>query len=427
MIRINLLPFRAARRKENIRRQVSVFLLMIIFALTVYFIGAFEEEIPSDVALVLAPSGNIVIQKTYAKPMTAFLGGSRGEEKKRETLLRDITDSLDYARDDKRIKMLVLDLKNLRGVGISKLQEIGAALKRFKQSGKKIIAIGDNYHQNQYYLAAHAHEIWLHPHGNISLSGYGVYRAYFRDALAKLMVQFHVFRVGSYKSALEPFIRDDMSPEAKEANLAWLKVLWDSYQTDVATLRNLDNGALDDYINNLNKHDKIDKYKLFRIYRDVRFSKDKTPYQPHFAASFSREGKELRGGYYLRIRPNNESFVGGGFWDPNKEDLLRIRKEFELDATEIRRVLADKKFQTTFGTKLEGSELKTAPKGFDKNHPNIDLIRKKGFIAVRNFTDKEVLSSDFLEVVDESFKNLRPFFDLMSAILTTDLNGESLV
>lgn len=180
-------------------------------------------------------------------------------------------------------------------------------------------------------------------------------------------------------------------------------------------------------INNLNKHDKIDKYKLFRIYRDVRFSKDKTPYQPHFAASFSREGKELRGGYYLRIRPNNESFLGGGFWDPNKEDLLRIRKEFELDATEIRRVLADKKFQTTFGTKLEGSELKTAPKGFDKNHPNIDLIRKKGFIAVRNFTDKEVLSSDFLEVVDESFKNLRPFFDLMSAILTTDLNGESLV
>ena len=180
-------------------------------------------------------------------------------------------------------------------------------------------------------------------------------------------------------------------------------------------------------IANLSKHDKIDRYKLFRIYRDVRFSKDKTPYQPHFAASFSRKGKELRGGYYLRIRPNNESFLGGGFWNPNKEDLLRIRKEFELDASEIRDVVADKKFQTIFGMKLEGDKLKTAPRGFDKNHADIDLIRMKGFVAVRNYTDKEVLSANFLESVDESFKTLRPFFDLMSAILTTNLNGESLV
>lgn len=180
-------------------------------------------------------------------------------------------------------------------------------------------------------------------------------------------------------------------------------------------------------INNLNEHDVIDHYKLFRIYRDVRFSKDKTPYQPHFAASFSRKGKALRGGYYLRIRPNNESFLAGGFWNPNKDDLLRIRKEFELDATEILEVLSNKKFKKIFGGKLEGSELKTAPRGFDKNHPNIDLIRKKGFIAVRNFTDKDVMSPNFLQVIDDSFQTLRPFFDLMSAILTTDLNGESLL
>ncbi len=235
------------------------FLLSIIFFLTMYLMRASEEEIPSDVALVLAPVGNIVIQKTYDKPMAAFLGRSRGEENKRETLLRDILDSLEYARKDKRIKMLVLDFKNMGGAGISKLQEIGAALKRFKQSGKKIIAMGDNYNQNQYYLAAHAHEIWLHPHGSVFLSGYGVYRSYFKEALSKLSVQFHVFRVGAYKAALEPFIRNDMSPEAKESNLAWLKVLWDAYQNDVTTLRNLDSDALNDYINNINKHLRVVK------------------------------------------------------------------------------------------------------------------------------------------------------------------------
>lgn len=177
---------------------------------------------------------------------------------------------------------------------------------------------------------------------------------------------------------------------------------------------------------NLEKHDEIDKFKLFRIYRDVRFSKDKTPYQPHFAGSFSRLGKHLRGGYYLRIRPG-ESFLAGGFWQPEKDDILRIRKEIEQDASEIREILADKKFNTYFGNTFDGEELKTAPRSFDKNHPDVDLLRKKGFIAVRNFTDAEVLDANFLSEVDKSYKTLRPFFDLFSDILTTNLNGESLI
>ncbi len=179
-------------------------------------------------------------------------------------------------------------------------------------------------------------------------------------------------------------------------------------------------------MNNLKKHDEIDKFKLFRIYRDVRFSKDKTPYQPHFAGSFSRTGKALRGGYYLRIRPG-ESFLAGGFWAPNKEDLLRIRKEFEIDDTEIREILSEKKFVSIFEGKLVGEELKTAPRGFNKEHPNLDLIRKKGFVAIRKFTDKEVLAPDFLAVVDDCFQTLRPFFNYMSDVLTTNLNGESLI
>lgn len=177
---------------------------------------------------------------------------------------------------------------------------------------------------------------------------------------------------------------------------------------------------------NLKKHDDIEKFKLFRIYRDVRFSKDKTPYKPHFAGSFSRAGKRLRGGYYLRIRPG-ESFLAGGFWEPNKEDLFRIRKEFEFNDSEIRSILSSNPYLTIFGGKLEGSELKTAPRGFDKEHAAIDLIRKKGFIAVRKFSDKELMSSGIINTVDDSFQALRPFFDYMSDILTTNLNGESLI
>jgi uncharacterized protein (TIGR02453 family) len=177
----------------------------------------------------------------------------------------------------------------------------------------------------------------------------------------------------------------------------------------------------------LQSHDEIEKSKMMRIYRDVRFSHDKTPYKPHFANSYSRLGKELRGGYFLRIRPG-ESFLAGGFWEPSKEDLFRIRKEIALDASEIRAVLADKNYKRFFGGEFESfSELKTAPRGFDKEHKDIDLLRKKGFIASRNFTDEEVLSENFIEEVNKSYKALRPFFNLFSDILTTNLNGESII
>jgi uncharacterized protein (TIGR02453 family) len=177
----------------------------------------------------------------------------------------------------------------------------------------------------------------------------------------------------------------------------------------------------------LQKHDEIDKFKLFRIYRDVRFSNDKTPYKPHFAGSYSRLGANLRGGYYLRIRPG-ESFLAGGFFDLDKDDLLRIRKEIELDASEIKSILKDKTYQKYFDGKFESfGELKTAPRGFDKEHPDVKLLRKKGFIGRRSFTDEEVLSENFIEEVNKSFVALRPFFNLFSDILTTNLNGESLI
>lgn len=175
----------------------------------------------------------------------------------------------------------------------------------------------------------------------------------------------------------------------------------------------------------LSEHDVIEKLKMFRIYRDVRFSKDKIPYKNHFSGHFVREGKKRRGGYYLHIEPG-ESFLAGGFWEPNKDDLLRIRKEFEMDASEIREIISEDNFVKYFG-ELKGECLKSAPRGFDKNHPDLDLIKMKQFIVVRNFSDEEVTSNNFINDVNESFKAMRPYLNYMSEILTTDLNGVSII
>ena len=176
----------------------------------------------------------------------------------------------------------------------------------------------------------------------------------------------------------------------------------------------------------LNKHDIVDGFKMFRIYRDVRFSKNKLPYKTHFGGSFNRKKPELRGGYYVHIQPNNKSFIATGFWEPNKDDLLRIRREFEQDDQEIRAIINDKNFKSVWG-EFVGDELKTAPRNFDKDHPAIDLIRKKQYIFTKNYSDKEVISDDFITDVNESFKAIRPFFDYMSDVLTTNLNGESVI
>ena len=187
---------------------------------------------------------------------------------------------------------------------------------------------------------------------------------------------------------------------------------------------NLAKAFFTEVFTDLEKIDSLEKMQVFRIYRDVRFSKNKLPYKNHFSVGFSRTKPMLRGGMYLHIE-NDASFVGGGFWEPNNEDLLRFRKELELDASDLRKIIADATFKKMFGT-LEGEELKTAPKNFDKTHPDIDLIRKKQFLLTRKFTNKDVLSPNFKEEVLATFAAMRPFFNYMSDVLTTDLNGENI-
>jgi len=176
----------------------------------------------------------------------------------------------------------------------------------------------------------------------------------------------------------------------------------------------------------LNETDKIAKIKIFRINRDLRFSPNKTPYNVHRSVSFRRAGLQRRGGYYLRLEPGN-SFLAGGFFDPSPADLLRIRKEFEVDSSEIREILNNPSFKNSFGGFSDEDAVKTAPRGFDKDHENIDMIRLRKYVVRHSFTDAEVLSADFIETVLHKFRHLRPFFDYMSSILTTDLNGVSLL
>ncbi|MFN5168176.1 MAG: DUF2461 domain-containing protein [Cyclobacteriaceae bacterium] len=182
---------------------------------------------------------------------------------------------------------------------------------------------------------------------------------------------------------------------------------------------------LDALIFRMNQHDRLEtatgKESLYRIYNDVRFSDDKTPYNPRFAGSLRRVKPQLRGGYYFWIKPG-ESRVGCGFTYPNAADLLRIRQDIDINHADWRKLLKSKTLQSTFGT-MQGDQVKTAPRGFAKDHRAIDLLRYKQFWFEHSFTDKEVLAPDFLVRVNKTYQAIRPFFDYMSEVLTTDLNG----
>ncbi|MEQ8424678.1 MAG: DUF2461 domain-containing protein [Cyclobacteriaceae bacterium] len=186
---------------------------------------------------------------------------------------------------------------------------------------------------------------------------------------------------------------------------------------------------VDSLIEKMNTHDQIEvvsgRKSLYRIYNDVRFSPDKKPYNPRFAGYIKRTKPLNRGGYYFWIAPG-KSRVACGFGHPNSEDLKRMRQDISGNYDEWRRILKSKKLLNTFGA-MHGDQVKTAPQGFPKDHPAIDLLRFKQYWFVREFTDNEVLSPRFATQVNNTFKTIRPFFDHASEVLTTDLNGEQIV
>ena len=222
-------------------RSIVLNLIFIIFFIG--FIAMLNSDservtVPDKAALVLNLVGDLVEQKQEINPVDAFLIEALGEkEDEPEVLLSNVLDVIAQAKNDDRVELLVLQLQGLKSAGLTKLQDVGKALTDFKSSGKKIIALGDQYTQDQYYIASFADEVWLNSQGFMLLDGYGRYQMYFKSALEKLSINQHIFRVGTFKSAVEPFLRDDMSDEAKEANELWLNDLWQQYKTDVAEQR----------------------------------------------------------------------------------------------------------------------------------------------------------------------------------------------
>lgn len=214
---------------------------------------------------------------------------------------------------------------------------------------------------------------------------------------------------------------DFLSKLKKNNNREW----FNAHKADFQEQQELVEVFAEALLQEMRTHDELEtpsgRKSLHRIYRDIRFSKDKTPYKTNWSGSFTRATKYRRGGYYFQVEPGN-SLVAGGFWGPNPQDLKRIRDDIAFDPAPLQKILNSRSFKASFGT-LEGEQLKTAPKGFDAAHEAIDLLRYKQFLLVRHFTDQEVLAPDFLKKVNAAFKSMRPFLDYMSEVLTTDVNG----
>ncbi|RTR33423.1 signal peptide peptidase SppA [Shewanella atlantica] len=225
---------------NGIRKLIlNLFFFGILAAIIVAMTVEDDVKLESGSALVLNLSGSVVEQKRQVDPIEAAMKNSKSHDASGELLLADVLNVIDNAALDTRISSIVLDIGHLKWTGISKLQSIGDALTRFKESGKPIVAKANWYGQNQYFLASFADTIYLNPQGSVELEGLSRYRQYYKSALEKLKVKAHIFRVGTFKSAVEPYIRDDMSPAAKEANTELLNDIWANYETQVAENRNI--------------------------------------------------------------------------------------------------------------------------------------------------------------------------------------------
>ena len=234
---------------NGLRKVLHLLLLLLIFAVFFGAIGSGPPLLPQQAALEIRPTGVLVEQLTgdpYERALAELLG-----EAPQQTLVQDVVDALDFAREDDRIKAVHLELSALGGGSLDKLKHVAAAIESFQESGKPVIASGDFLMQQGYYLGAHADELYMHPEGVFFLQGYGSYRNYYKDALDLLKIDWNIFRVGTHKSAVEPYMRMDMSPEDKASRSNLIEQLWAMYQDDVVAARGLADGAIDDYAQNM--------------------------------------------------------------------------------------------------------------------------------------------------------------------------------
>lgn len=228
----------------------NVFLLALVVALVAIAVSAWRSRlrIPDGAALVLNPSG-VLVEQLSAEPTESLVGRLGGlTSRPAQSRVRDVVDALRFAKDDERIAALYLDLDGLLGGGMSKLRAVRDALVDFKTSGKPVVGYSQILTQRPYYLLANADETFLNPAGLLMLQGFGGHRPYYREGLDRFGIQVHVFRVGEYKSAVEPFLRGDMSPEAREAALEVYGDLWRIWLADVGEARGLEPAAIQGWI-----------------------------------------------------------------------------------------------------------------------------------------------------------------------------------
>ncbi|WP_064605263.1 signal peptide peptidase SppA [Photobacterium sp. J15] len=239
--------FRAIWKLISFTRQLILNLFFLFFIGLIFFAFSQSGEkpsLPEKAALVLDLSGPIVEQRTYINPVDQLTSSALGQPPVQENVLFDIVDTIRAASTDNRITGLVLNLKGMAETNLTKLRYIAKAIEEFKQAGKPVYAVGDNYKQSQYYLSSYADKVFMSPDGGVLLTGYGSYTLYYKSLLEKLDINTHVFRVGTYKSFVEPYTRDSMSDAAREANTTWLNQLWAAYTTDVAKNRHIDVASL---------------------------------------------------------------------------------------------------------------------------------------------------------------------------------------
>jgi protease-4 len=236
---------------DGLRRVLHLILLLLFFGVVLVAVRGSIPNVPERAALVVAPEGRLVEQLS-GDPLQRAFEEARGKERA-ETLLWDLTDGIRAAAKDKRIAVLVLDLEHFDGGGQPTLEELARAIREFRASGKKVIAVATSYLQAPYYVAAQADEIYVDPMGFVLIDGYDGYHMFFKDALDKLGVDINVFRVGTFKSAVEVFTRSDMSEDARQNALGYLNSLWTSYQAATTKARKLPADAVATYVAELSK------------------------------------------------------------------------------------------------------------------------------------------------------------------------------
>ncbi|HKS55468.1 MAG TPA: signal peptide peptidase SppA [Steroidobacteraceae bacterium] len=306
------------RALDALRKVMHLVVLLVTFLLIFAALSPSIPIVPHKAALVIAPQGTLV-EQLAGDPFDRAIAELYGQQRA-ETLVRDLTDAIEAAKTDKRIEVLVLDLGHMSGGGVAKLEEVSAAVRDFRTSGKKVIAFGEGYDQAQYYLAAQADEVYLDPQGLVLIDGFGYYRTFLKGVIDKLQVDVNVFRAGKFKSYTDQFSRSDMSEQEEEESLGWLNALWAQYQAGVVKARKLEPTAIADYANNFAASAKEQRGDLAAVALDKKLVTDlksRREFEDELKAIVGEDEKEhtYRGiphwNYLAAVRPTRALHLDG--------------------------------------------------------------------------------------------------------------------